>query len=394
MRFFLVIAVSVLISTGLRASKVTVSLYALELGASPAMVGLFAALYAIFPLALALHAGRMTDSRGVFRPIMLGTTIMVAGAALPILCTNLWALAICASLIGLGHIYGHVAVHAFVGSSATGNDRTKHFGLLSLGASVAAFIGPASAGFAIDGLGYRSAFLAVGLIAIVAAVLIFSLRGSLASLHLSKPTDETPKRTLDLLASPELRRTMLLSAATLTGIELFTFYFPIYGRSINLSASTIGMILAAYAVSAFIVRAFLHRITARYREVSVLGVSLISAAVVYGAVPHIGSAVLLAVAAFLLGLGLGSAQPLTTVLTYNNAPPGRAGEALGLRLTVNKATQISVPLMFGALGAAAGVAPVFWATAVFLGVAGVLSLGRPVRSVAPPPERPAEEVAQ
>jgi hypothetical protein len=35
---------------------------------------------------------------------------------------------------------------------------------------------------------------------------------------------------MELLANPGLRRTLIMSGVTLTGIELFTFYFPVYGR--------------------------------------------------------------------------------------------------------------------------------------------------------------------
>jgi hypothetical protein len=61
------------------------------------------------------------------------------------------------------------------------------------------------------------------------------------------------------------------------------------------------------------------------------------------------------------------------MLTYHHAPEGRSGEALGMRLTVNKITQIAIPLVFGGIGAVFGLAPVFWANAAFLFVGGMLS---------------------
>jgi len=82
---------------------------------------------------------------------------------------------------------------------------------------------------------------------------------------------------------------------------------------------------------------------------------------------------MLVFAAFLLGLGLGSAQPLTIMLTYHHAPQGRSGEALGMRLTVNKITQIAIPLVFGGI-AFFGLYPVFWANAAFLLAGGAVSL--------------------
>ena len=45
-----------------------------------------------------------------------------------------------------------------------------------------------------------------------------------------------------------------------------------------------------------------------------------------------------------------------------------------MRLTVNKITQISIPLVFGGIGAVFGLAPVFWANAAFLLAGGVVSV--------------------
>jgi predicted MFS family arabinose efflux permease len=112
----------------------------------------------------------------------------------------------------------------------------------------------------------------------------------------------------------------------------------------------------------------------RMGEVGVLTASLFVAGITYLLVPLVSHAALLALMSFLLGVGLGCAQPLTIILTYNHAPPGRSGEALGMRLTVNKLTQIAVPLIFGAMGSAFGLIPVFWANGVFLLAGGVISL--------------------
>jgi len=125
------------------------------------------------------------------------------------------------------------------------------------------------------------------------------------------------------------------------------------------------------------VRTVMHRLTQRYGELGVLSGSLFAAAVAYLVVPALSDAWLLAGAAFALGLALGSAQPLTIVLTYNHAPAGRSGEALGMRIMANKLTQIAVPLAFGGFGAVLGAAPVFIATGAFLFAAGCLSVRGP-----------------
>jgi MFS family permease len=366
---YLVVLLSVLSSIAQRGSKVTVSLYALELGAGAFAVGLIAALFAGFPLVLAVQAGRISDRFGVRYPMFLGGTMMALALAAPAVFPQLNTLFACAALMGLGHIFFHVSVHNLVGSLGAA-ERTKNFATFSLGSSLAAFIGPSVAGFAIEYAGFRPALVLLAALPLASGLAVLALRPP--SVH--HEAAEEAKSAFDLLAIPALRRTLIMSGVALTGIELFSFYLPIYGRSIGLAPSVIGMVLSCYAVAGFLVRSFMHRLVLRYTELGVLTASLFLAAAAYALLPALHEAALLGAAAFALGLALGSAQPLTIILTYNHAPKGRSGEALGMRIMANKVTQIAVPLAFGGLGAAMGSVPVFLATGAFLFVAGLLSL--------------------
>jgi predicted MFS family arabinose efflux permease len=298
---------------------------------------------------------------------------MAAGLALAYTVSEIHWLFVCPALIGLGHIFFHVSIHNLVGSLGAEAERTRNFSTFALGSAIAAFIGPSLAGFAIDLAGFRPAFAILAVVTAVPAVVVLVHR-SLLPTRVRHEEEEQAKSAFDLLAIPALRRTLIMSGVTLTGIELFQFYLPIYGRSIGLAPSVIGMILSSYAVAGFIVRSFMHRLAQRYTEVGVLTGSLFVAAAAYFVVPGLAEGWLLAAAAFAIGLALGSAQPLTIILTYNHAPAGRSGEALGMRIMANKVTQIAVPLAFGGFGAAMGAVPVFLATAVFLLAAGLISL--------------------
>src|SRR5438046_2738166 len=292
MTVYLVVLLSVLNSIGQRGSKVAVSLYALELGGGSFTVGLLAAMFAAFPLLLAVHAGRISDRVGVLYPILLGTATMACGLALPALAGGLPALFLCPALIGLGHIFFHVSIHNLVGSLGAAEDRTRNFASFALGGSIAAFAGPSLAGFGIA-------------IALMPALIVL-LHKALIPAH-ARHEEETAKSALDLLANAALRRTLIMSGVTLTGIELFSFYLPIYGREIRLSPSSIGMILSSYALAGFIVRAFMHQLAKRFTEAGVLSGSLLLAALAYVAVPALTEGALLAFAACALGPALGSA---------------------------------------------------------------------------------------
>ena len=373
MLVYLAVLLSLLQGISQRGAKMVVSLSALAVGASPFQVGIIGALFAVFPLLLAVFAGKISDRIGVRRPIAGGALMMSLGILAPFLVPGLAGLMACATLVGLGHIFFHVSIHNLIGAYGEGEARTRNFATFSLGASISAFIGPALAGFSIDGFGFLPTHAILAAIAVVPAAIIVAYPRLVPprAPHVEK---EHAGGSMALLANPGLRRTLIMSGVTLTGIELFTFYFPVYGRSIGLTASAIGLVMSSYAVAAFIVRMGMHRAARRIGEIGVLTASLFVAGITYMLVPLVDRAPLLALTAFFLGIGLGCAQPLTILLTYNHAPAGRSGEALGMRLTVNKLTQIAVPVLFGGLGSAFGLIPVFWANGAFLLAGGFVSL--------------------
>jgi MFS family permease len=357
----------------MRGAKMLVSLSALDIGATPFQVGLLAALFAAFPLVLAVYAGKTSDRIGVKKPIAAGSVVLAGALLVPLVVGGLPGLMLCATLVGLGHIFFHVSIHNLIGAYGGGEARTRNFATFSLGASVSAFIGPSLAGFTIDFAGFHPTHWVLAGVALLPAAIILAYP-KLVPPRTPHSKEAAAGGSMEMLRSAGMRRTLIMSGVTLTGIELFTFYFPVYGRSIGLTASAIGMVMSSYAVAAFIVRMGMARAARSMGEIGVLTASLFIAGATYMLVPLVSHALLLGVVAFLLGLGLGCAQPLTILLTYNHAPAGRSGEALGMRLTVNKLTQIIVPVVFGGIGSTFGLLPVFWANGAFLLAGGVVSL--------------------
>ena len=83
-------------------------------------------------------------------------------------------------------------------------------------------------------------------------------------------------------------------------------------------------------------------------------------AAIFVVYPWAGSAWLMAVCAALLGLALGSVQPMIMTTLHQLTPRDRHGEAIALRsMTINSSSAV-MPLLFGVLGAALGAASLFW----------------------------------
>jgi MFS family permease len=181
----------------------------------------------------------------------------------------------------------------------------------------------------------------------------------------------------DMFRDTDMRRVLIASAVVMTGIDLFQLYMPLYGHQLGLSASAIGMILGAAAAATFVSRALLPIMVVRYGKETTLLWSLFLAAAMFTLIPFFTHAVVLGAICFTLGLGMGLGQPLTVMLCYQYAPAGRAGESLGLRIAINNSMHVVVPALFGAVGAALGLAPVFWANAAVIAAGNWYARKRP-----------------
>jgi MFS family permease len=374
MNIYHILALALPNSSGFKGARVLNTLYALELGAGPFDIGLLLATYALFPLLLAVYAGKVSDRYGVRIPMVAGMSGMTLGVFLPFAWPTLPALYVAAAVTGAGFIFVQVSMQSLTGALGTGDARTHNFNLYSLAIATADFVGPVLAGFLIDLSGYVPTYLYLSLLNLLALTgLLCLLRRIPAG---SKPGDRRQQRMTDLLRSAELRRIFVTSAVVISGLDLFQLYLPLYGHSVGLSASAIGMVLGAFAAAAFVVRAMIPRLVRLYGEEATLTYSLFLAAATGVLIPFFSSAVLLGGIAFVLGLGLGLGQPLSVMLTYNHSPPGRAGEALGLRIAINNSIHVVVPAVFGAVGTVLGLAPVFWVNSVSLALGGYASRGR------------------
>lgn len=68
----------------------------------------------------------------------------------------------------------------------------------------------------------------------------------------------------------------------------------------------------------------------------------------------------------LLGLALGSVQPMVLSALHQAAPPDRQGQALALRMVFTNLATIAMPAGFGLLAVLAGNAAPMWLMAVLL----------------------------
>jgi MFS family permease len=316
------------------------------------------------PLLLGVYSGRLADTIGMRVPMLVGA----AFAGIAMLCGYMWretpALFATATLMGAAFVFFNVSIQNLTGAYGRPEQRSRNFNLLTIGYSVSTFIGPMIAGFSIDYAGYARAFLVFALLTLFPiAVLTFYPKLVRVPIH---RLERQERRALDLLRDPPLRSVILMSGLMVAGYELFGFYMPVFGHSVGLSASTIGVIMGTYATATFLTRFFLPLLLKRTRPQQVLFSFMLLAAGGFVLMPFLRDVALIMLVSFAVGLGMGVGQPISMTMSFNRSPAGRTGEVTGLRLTANNLARIVIPLTAGALGTAFGMVPVFWMNAANL----------------------------
>ena len=345
---------------GANAARMLFTLFALELGAPAYAVGLIGGLLYLFPLLLSWPIGMLVDRRGSRGLLTFAAVCGAASLALPYFVPTLMALYVAAALNGLALAFYHVTLQNLIGTLSQPEDRARHFSNFSLAGSLTNFVGPLLAGFAIDYVGHAEACLVIASQPVVALVLLLVWGGRFPG---GKPLAPSGPGALSALRDPKIVRMLVTSGIVQLGQDLFQFYLPIYAYAAGLSASVIGGIVATLAVASFVVRLFLARLVKRFTVEQLLTWSLFTGAIGFALVPLTGNAVLLGAIAFVFGLGMGLGVPLTVILMYSHSTEGRSGQTLGLRLTTNNFVRVTGPIVFGAVGTALGLPPVFWINA-------------------------------
>jgi predicted MFS family arabinose efflux permease len=356
--------------TGMRMAA---PLLALRQGSSAAMVGVLLALFALTQVFLALPAGRYADKHGLKRPVMLSVLSSSLGAVMAAIWPVFPVLCVSALLSGGATGVAIIALQRHVGRlSRDVNEMRLSYSWLAIGPAISNFVGPLVAGVVIDVSGFSAAF---ALLAVFPWFAWFAVRRELPMPASEQAVQDPAKRAWDLLGEPGFRRLLIVNWFLSASWDMHTFVVPLLGHERGLSASAIGAILGGFALCAALIRVVLPWLTKRWQEWQVITLAMLFTCLLLALYPMAQAAWAMGMMSALLGLSLGSVQPMVMSSLHQLLPPERQGEGLGLRLMLINASSVAMPLVFGSLGAWLGVAAVFWCGAATVGAGSRLAWG-------------------
>ncbi len=370
MRIYYVFGLALFIQTGVKATRVFLTLYALALDAPPLVIGLLAATIGVFPMLLSWYSGRLSDRLGARWLLVIGAASGALGLLAPYFRPGLPAIFIAVAAGGFANTFCTVPMQNLVGLLSAERDRARHYSNYSLVGAVTNSVGPVIAGFLIDHTGYAATCLYLMAPSSVAVAMLLTWGAILpGGSRAATPAPGVWRQ----ITNPDIWPVLMASSVQQSGTDLFQFYMPVYGHAAGLTATVIGIILAMYSVAAFVVRMFLPGLVNRFSGARVLAHAFYLGAASLVLVPFFTNPVMLALIAFVFGLGMGCVTPITMMLMFSRSEEGRSGETLGLRLTADNFTRLVGPIFFGAIASAVGLASIFWLNSAMLGAGGKLT---------------------
>lgn len=359
-----IIATLVAVHACMAATRVTASLWVLDQGHGEWTVGVLLSLFAVAPIALSLWAGRFADRHGFHRPVAIGVAMAFAGAVVALAFPSLPAIAFACLMTGGASSVAAVAIQREAGLvTESPHDLKRIFSWVALGPALSNAIAPVAAGVLIDRAGFRWTFAFAVLLPLLAWLLARRVpRHAPGARH---PGAAAPP-AWHLLRHAPLRNLLLVNVVLSACWDAHTFVVPVVGHARGLSASSIGLVLGAFAVAATAVRLAIVRFARHLDELKALRAAMVLATAVLALYAWLPGAPGMMLGSALLGLALGSVQPMIMSTLHQVTPRERHGQALGLRmLTVNAAT-VAMPVGFGLLANAVVAAAPLWLMAGLL----------------------------
>ncbi len=360
------IATLIAVHACMAVTRVAASLWVLDQGYGEWTVGVLLSLFALAPLFLSLWAGRLADRHGFHRPVGIGVLMALFGALVALGSQSLWAITFSCLLSGGAISVAAVAMQREAGLMADNPSELKRvFSWVALGPALSNALAPVAAGLLIDHVSFRAAFALAVLLPLLAWG--FALRVPRhAPRQTSAQASAAARPAWDLLRQPALRNLLLLNIVLSAAWDAHSFVVPVVGHARGLSASSIGLVLGSFAVAATVVRLAIVRWAQHLDELKALRAAMALATVMLMVYAWLPGTPGLMLGSALLGMALGSVQPMVLAMLHQVTPADRHGQALGLRMLATNGATIAMPVGFGLLAAATTAAAPLWLMAALL----------------------------
>lgn len=349
-----------------------VPIYATQLGASVAEVGLINAAFMAVACILAIPLGLFSDRFGRKSLILLGSSLSAAVSFLFFFARNPYQMMGIYAIGGLGVASFTPTMISFIGDISPPASLGKAYGLFSTSMQVGIASGPALGGYVAKLSGYGETFL------LSAAIISLAVAAGFSSFPSTLPP-RMPLKGLKLRAEFRTLRTNREVLACWVGI--FSLYFtwgassaflPLYAHDLGLSIFAIGLLFTIQSGGNALARFPFGALSDKLgRRQPFLIFGMVLGSIATGFIPFIRSPYTLGGVAFFLGIGVGITGMSASALIAEAAPIESRGFAVGVYSTCFYAGMALSPAILGQVIEAYGFHMGF-SLAAFVGLSGMV----------------------
>jgi len=350
--------------------RVTTSYRALELGLSPAWIGILTAAFAVLPVFFALKVGRAIDRGNDLRMIWAGTALLVVACLGMALTSSIYSLLVFTAVLGIGHLFLSIGMQVLCAQQPGPGVMERMLGNYMVATAVGQGVGPAIVGW-VGGSAAIPPTQPLFWIGLVTAVLAFASSLFLRSAYKPAPKVEgaKPVPVREIISSPGFLVVFSVSVVSVVAQDLVVVYLPALGIERSIAVDVVGSLLAVRAFAAVFSRLFFSRLNSLLGSVRLMVTSTIAGALAFAAIaaPIPLPAMYAAIAILGGALGICVTTAISSLLSLVSSDV--RGTANSLRTGGTRLGQIVIPSLAGLLAAAMGVASVFLVLGASLAVA-------------------------
>lgn len=329
------------------------SLFAESLGAGPERIGLIVSVSTITGVLLKLPSGALSDIYGRRFLLRIGVVAFGLPPFLYPFITDLDALTALRFLHGLATAIFAPTALATV-AELYRERRGAALGTYTACTQSGSLLGPFLGGYLIHTAGFDTAFVTAGVFGCVAMVLFYSLHLDVA---VPPRTNEGARAVLSemwkgfaaVVKNKKVLITSVTDAAKMIANGALMAFLPLYGLSVGLNPSEVGMLFTVQAVTSFFSKPIMGRISDRVGRQPLIILGLGICAGTFVCIPYVAMFPVLLMLSAGFGFGEAVVSSSSSALVADSSEFKRLGAGLGMQGMIMDIGHASGPLLAGVL---------------------------------------------
>ncbi|MCS4542212.1 MAG: MFS transporter [Euryarchaeota archaeon] len=302
------------------------ALFAKNIGASDAEIGLIIGIFAFMAVIARLPVGIYVDRHGKKRMIILGCLIFFISPILYSICSTPSQLFFIRMFHGIGIAAFTISAMAMVADLAPRGRLGEIMGFYGVSVMFATAVAPSLGGLLTDLLDFSRTFLIASLLAFSSVILSTLIKEQIvqSGSYSYKTSFKDAITNKNVITS-----SLAIFTLTITYASIVSF-FPVYARLFNITPTEVGLFFTAYAVATIFTRPTMGRLSDRFGRAPVILPTMCLAAIAIFLVSKFSTLNGFFISAVLYGVGFGSAFSALSAFVVDTIDPKNRGSAMGI----------------------------------------------------------------